>query len=98
MCYCSCYAIPCLKGRWVALSVDSYLANVPNIIGPCIVLHNICKTHGGHCSDEWMVEEGSHNSGGGTSTTATTPGSSIATVRDTIATARDTIEMNSSSH
>ena len=32
--------------RRLALTVDFHLANVPNIIGSCIVLHNICKTHG----------------------------------------------------
>ena len=51
----------------------------------------VMQTRGDHCSDEWMVEEESHNSESFTSTIATTPGSSIAT-------ARDTIEMNSSSH
>ena len=50
------------------MSVDSHLANVPNIIGSCLVLHNIWETCGSHCSDEWIVEEGSHNSGSGTST------------------------------
>ena len=64
----------------LALSVDSHLASVPNIIGSFIVLHNFCKTHGDH---EWMVEEGSHNSGGSTVAIATTPGSTTATARDT---------------
>ena len=34
------------------LSVDSNLANFPNMIGSCIALH-ISKTHGGHCLDSW---------------------------------------------
>ena len=62
------------------LSVDSHLANFPNIIGSCI-LHNISETQGDHRSNEWMVEEGSHNSGGATSTTATILGSSTAAAR-----------------
>ena len=72
-----------LERRWLGLSVDSCLANAPNIIGSCLVLHSICETRGDHSSDEWMVEEGSHNSGGGTSTTATAPGSTTA-IRVTI--------------
>ena len=70
--------------RGVAVSVDSHLANIPSIIVSCIVLHNICKTHGGHCLDKWTVEEGSHNSGGGTAAIATTPDCTTATARDTI--------------
>ena len=53
----------------MASSIDSHLANVPNAESRT-PLH-ICETRGVHCLDEWMVEEGSHNSGGGTSTTAT---------------------------
>ena len=66
------------------VSVDSHLANVPSIIVSCIVLHNICKTHGSHCLDKWTVEEGSHNSGGGTPAIAITPDSTTATARDAI--------------
>ena len=66
----------------VALFVDTHYANVPNIFGSCIVVHNICKTCGDHRSNEWMVKEGSHDSGHGTSTTATTQGSTRKTIRD----------------
>ena len=48
-----------------------YWVKVPNIIGSCVVLH-IYETCGDHWSDEGTVEEGSHISGGGTPTTATT--------------------------
>ncbi len=48
-----------LKGGCVVCCL--HLAHVPNIIGSCIVLHNISETNGDHWSDEWMVDEGSHN-------------------------------------
>ena len=42
-----------LERRWVALSVDFHMANVPNVIGSCIVLHSIWETHRDCYSDEW---------------------------------------------
>ena len=77
-------AFGCLKGRWRCLlkRIDSNLANVPNMIGSCIVLHNICETCGDQCSEEWMVD---HSTGGISTTAATTPGSTTATaIRDAI--------------
>ena len=70
--------------RKVALFVkrlDSYLANVPNIIASCIVLHNICETGGDQCSHEWIVEQ--HASSTFATTTAVVHGSAAA-IRDAI--------------
>lgn len=74
-----------LKGRWRCLlkRIDSHLDNVPNIIASCIVLHNICETCGDQCSDEWIVVEERHNTGGTSATTAIVPGSATA-IRDAI--------------
>lgn len=76
-----------LKGRWRCLlkRIDSHLANVPNIIASCIVLHNICEFYGDHCSEEWVVDEGNSNPTGGGSTSSTTSSSTTATaIRDAI--------------
>ena len=74
-----------LKGRWRCLlkRIDSNLINIPNMIGSCVVLHNICEMYGDHCSNEWIVEEGSAN---GTSASTTTASSSTTAtaVRDAI--------------
>ena len=59
-----------LEMRWVMLLLTPIWLMSQTLFGHAL-LHNISKTHGDHCSDEWMVEEGSHNSGGATSTTAT---------------------------
>ena len=38
--------------KWLDVSV----ADVPNIVAACCVLHNMCEIHGNSFNDEWMVE------------------------------------------
>ena len=60
-----------LKGRWRCLlkRLDSQLANVHNIVGSCVILHNICELYGDYCSEEWMVHEERSPASGGMSLT-----------------------------
>ena len=52
-------AIGRLKGRWRCLQKRLHfkLANVPNIVGACVVMHNICEQYSDVCLDEWMEME-----------------------------------------
>ena len=45
-----------LKGRWRCLQkrLDFKLSNVPNVVGSCVVLHNICEQYGDSCPEEWI--------------------------------------------
>ena len=47
-----------LKGRWRILlkRMEVKLQQVPDIVGACIILHNICQLHGDKFDDEWVSE------------------------------------------
>ena len=47
-----------LKGRWRCLlkRLDISVADVPNVVAACCVLHNVCEIHGDGFNDEWMVD------------------------------------------
>ena len=48
-----------LKGRWRCLlkQNESNVANMPNIIASCVVLHNICELCGEDFQAEWNAED-----------------------------------------
>ena len=52
-------AFGCLKGCWRCLlkHLDYNIANVPNVVAACVLLHNMCEMFGDHCSDEWVYHE-----------------------------------------
>jgi len=47
-----------LKGRWRILlnRMEVKLQQVPDIVGACIILHNICQFHVDKFDGEWMFE------------------------------------------
>lgn len=53
-----------LKWRWKCLlkRINSHISHGPNIVGVCVVLHNMCEIHvyGDHCLREWMVDVPTH--------------------------------------
>ena len=77
-----------LKGRWRCLQkrLDFKLANVPNVVGSCVVLHNICEQFGDACLEEWLEAEQENTPTHPTPTTApvTTPAITEVQVRDAI--------------
>ena len=48
-----------LKGRWRCLlkRLNMKLANIPNVVGSCVVLHELCKQFGDACLHEWLEFE-----------------------------------------
>ena len=48
-----------LKGRWRCLlkRMDIAIANVPNVVAACVVLHNYCEMHGDECQPEWIYTD-----------------------------------------
>jgi len=48
-----------LKGGWRCLlkRLDYNIANVPNVVAACVVLHNMCEMFGDHCTDEWVYHK-----------------------------------------
>ena len=74
-----------LKGRWRCLlkRMDCQLSNVPNIVGSCVTLHNICELYGDHCSDEWIIDEEGPTGIGATSASTQT-GTAATEIRDAI--------------
>ena len=47
-----------LKARWRRLlkQNDMYIENVPNVVGACCVLHNICEIHNDVFNEEWLQD------------------------------------------
>ena len=35
---------------------DMYIENVPNVVGVCCVLHNICEIHNDAFNKEWLQD------------------------------------------
>ena len=54
------HALGCLKGRWRCLcsKLGVHVNDIPELVGACCVLHNICQLHGGF--DEQWLDESSH--------------------------------------
>ena len=48
-----------LKGRWRCLlkRMDIAIANVPNVVATCVVLHNYCEMHGDECQPAWIYRD-----------------------------------------
>jgi hypothetical protein len=43
-----------LKGRWRCLRKKLSIEDVPDFVGSCCVLHNICQIHGDSFDDSWL--------------------------------------------
>ena len=75
-----------LKEWWRCLlkRLDFKLENVPHVVATCVVLHNMCKIFGDHCSEEWThrddLQDSHSQSGCYTSTTSL----HVCTVHDAI--------------
>lgn len=52
------YAHGWLKGRWWCLlkSNDVLVDDLPKLMAACIVLHNVCETHGDSLVDDQMQQ------------------------------------------
>lgn len=69
-----------LKGRWWILlkRIDSKLANIPNLVVSCVVLHSMCEMYGDYCSNNWISREDTTHQNS-TSTTSRAPTTSSTT-------------------
>ena len=74
-----------LKGRWRCLSkrIDYNIANVPNVVAACVVLHNMCEMFGDPCADDWVYHE-EPSTTQATSITCNYTGTSAIVIRDAI--------------
>lgn len=76
-----------LKGRWRCLMkrMDVNIANVPNIVAACVVLHNFCELHGDYCHPEWLSTTTPHDHQPTSSSPSTnTPTSTATDIRNAI--------------
>lgn len=75
-----------LKGRWRCLQkrLDCKLANVPNIVAACAVLHNFCEQFGDACPLEWTQGQSQNSSSVHTSSSTLGSSSSGSEIRDAI--------------
>ena len=63
-----------LKGRWRCLlkRLDVHVSNIPNVIGSCVVLHNICEIFGDHFWEDNIEVIQTRSSSASVSTTSST--------------------------
>ena len=49
-----------IKGRWRCLrsKLAVHVIHVPELVGACCILHNICQLHQEGFDDEWMDQDG----------------------------------------
>ena len=76
-----------LKGRWrcILKRADFHILNVPNVIASCVVLHNICESHGDLFQQEWVViNNHMHNQLGSTLSPPTTIRTTAMAIRNAI--------------
>ena len=48
-----------LKGRWRCLRnrLAVHVCEVPQLVGACCILHNICQLHGEEFDSQWLVDD-----------------------------------------
>ena len=53
-----------LKGRWRCLrtKLAIHVSEVPELVGACCILHNICQVHGEGFDNQWLEENNQFDS------------------------------------
>ena len=76
-----------LKGRWRCLMkrMDTSIANVPNVVATCVVLHNFCELHGDYCQPDWVSGTDSHNDPSTLSSPSTNTSNTARDIRNALA-------------